>query len=189
MATDTEIPTKKVKGISPGEPGFARDWTESGGKYVEDGRKLHAEVVHKKRKPRRKADPKARTKREHRKVPKDILAYCKKAHGEGKSLDVVKGLYRFSIYRARNKDKYYPGTSTRRNRVYPWGQEFLAGKLRIERRTIWKWLKRFEEDGIIFKVHQGHFTRGSTIYELAYNEGHRIKSKGRTNRRKKAPTV
>jgi len=188
MATDQERPHKKVKGISPGEADFLPDWTGSGGKKVEDGRPLHTEVVHKKSKPRRKADPKARKKGKYRQPPKDIRAYAKKAHGEGKSLDALKGLYRFSEYRSLSEDAYSSGTSTRRTRVFCYGQEFLAGKAKVTRRNIRKWLKRFEEDGIILKVYQGYKGRGSTIYKLAYNEGHRVKNKGITTRRKKPPT-
>jgi len=189
MTTNSKMPPKPPKGIQPGEPGFYPDWTGGGGKKIEDGRKLHTEIVRTKRKPRRKADPKARKKGEYRRIPKDILAKAVELYNEGKWRDVLRGLYKYSIYRPRSKDPFYPGTSTRRNRVYPWGQEFLAGKVGIPQTTVWKWLTRFEEDGIILTVYHGYRGRGSSILELAYNDGHRVKNKGITTRRKKPPTV
>jgi hypothetical protein len=159
--------------------------------------------------PERKADKKAETKKpdlyivpkpvngEEKKakyppVPKEVWEWCKSHYGLGEWRRILRGLHKFCKYRKRSDDKYYPGTSERKNRQYVYGQVWLAKKMGVNRKTVVKWLKRFETDGIIYIPYRGYkdpkkkVKRGASICELAYTDGHRKKNKRETRERKKA---
>jgi len=149
----------------------------------------------------RKADKKAETKKpdlhivpkrgarkkkaaKYPKVPKEIMAWCKDHYPRGEWKRIVRGLHKFCRYKKRREDKYYPGTSKRKNRQYVYGQQWLADKLGIERRTVETWFHRFEADGIIYIPYRGYKKRGASICELAFKDGHRKKNKRETGERK-----
>jgi hypothetical protein len=156
--------------------------------------------------PERKAEKKAETKKpdlrvvpkredrkkkraKHFKTPKEIMAWCKKNYTRGEWKRILKGLHKFCRYKKRREDKYYPGTSERKNRQYVYGQQWLAGKLGMERRTVESWFHRFEADGIIYVPYRGYKKRGASICELAYTEEHRKKNKRMTGERKKPLSI
>ncbi|GAI70017.1 unnamed protein product, partial [marine sediment metagenome] len=154
----------------------------------------------------RKADKKAETKKpdlyvvpprkeQKEKPPKEIMDWCKAHYTRGEWKKILRGLHKFYLYRKRREDKYYPGKSERQNRQYIYGQEWLAGKLKIDRRTVGRWFRRFEGDGIIYIPYRGYkdpkkkVNRGASICELAFTEGHRKKNKRETGERKNSPSI
>jgi hypothetical protein len=127
---------------------------------------------------------------EHLEPPKEIMDWCKAHYTRGEWKRILRGLHKFCRYRKRREDKYYPGTSEIKNRQYVYGQEWLAGKLRLSRWTVGRWSKRFEDDGIIYIPYWGHkepkkkVDRGASICELAFTDKHRKKNKRMTGERK-----
>ena len=116
-------------------------------------------------------------------VPKEIMQFSNDHYARGEWKRILRGVHKFSIYRARKEDKHYPGKSKRKNRQYVFGQEWLADKLGLSRWTVGRWFERFEDDGLIYCPYRGYMDRGASIIELAYTEGHRRKNKRETGKR------
>jgi len=116
--------------------------------------------------------------------PKQVLDKCKELYGLGEWKRILRGIHKYSWYRKRNEDKYYPGKSERRNRQYVLGQIWLAKHTGVTRRNLRKWLYRFEADGVIYIPYKGYKDRGASIIELAYTEAHRRMNKRKTGERR-----
>ncbi|MBA7543522.1 hypothetical protein ES705_35853 [subsurface metagenome] len=117
-------------------------------------------------------------------VPKEIMDWCKAHYTRGEWKRILRGLHKFCRYKKRREDKYYPGTSERKNRQYVYGQQWLADKLGLNRWTVEIWFHRFEADGIIYIPYRGYKKRGASICELAFKDKHRKKNKRETGERK-----
>ncbi|MBA7497230.1 hypothetical protein ES702_07842 [subsurface metagenome] len=181
----SENESKRKKGLKPSDPGFLTDWTESGLRHP--GEK---ETQYQEPKPREK-EPGPKTKAKvlyfplYPTPPKEVLDKCKELYGLGEWKRILRGLHKYSWYRKRNEDKYYPGKSERRNRQYVLGQIWLAKQIGVNRMTARKWLYRFEADGIIYIPYIGYKDRGASIIELAFTESHRRMNKRKIGERKK----
>ncbi len=116
--------------------------------------------------------------------PKEVMGFCKENYREGEWRRIIRGLHKWCLYRQRREDKYYPGKSERKNSQYVWGQVWLADKLGISRKTVEKWVQRFEADGVIYYPYKGYIGRGASIVELTYTERHRRMNKRKTGERK-----
>ena len=175
---------KKV-GIKVNQPGYLTDWTGSG-KERPTNQSLQERVVDKiingqVKKTSSRILKLTKYQQEHKK----FMAECKARYPQGEAMRILKGLYKYSVYQKRNEDKFYPGKSTRRNRVYVWSQQWLADRLGISRWTVQRWLKRFEVAGIVYVCYRGYKDRGASIYELALNDAHRHVNRERTRARKR----
>jgi len=176
--------TKKKKGLKPSDPGYLTDWTGS-----ESRRPGEKESQYQEPKPREE-EPGPKTKAKvlylplYQTPPKEVLDKCKELYGLGEWKRILRGLHKYSWYRKRNEDKYYPGKSERRNRQYVLGQIWLAKHIGVTRRNLRKWLDRFEADGVIYIPYHGWKERGASIIELAFTEGHRRMNKRKTGERK-----
>jgi len=172
-------------GVKSGEPGFLKDWTGSDGEYP-----VEKEASCRKKDEQDLAAVKKTAATfsnitKYPQVPKEIMAECKVKSWRGDWKKVIQGLYKYSVYQKRIEDKYYPGKSTRRNRCYSWSQQWLADRLGLHRWTVQKWLRKFEVAGIVYVCYHGYIGRGASIYELAYNEAHRLINRQRTRTRKR----
>jgi len=121
--------------------------------------------------------------------PQEIWDWCKEHYWAGEWKRILRALHRYSRYRKRNEDKFYPGKSKRKNRQYVLGQVWLAKQIGISRKTVEKWFQRFEDDGIIYYPYKGYRGRGASICELAYTEAHRRINKRKTEERKNPPSI
>ena len=121
--------------------------------------------------------------------PREVMEFCKENYQKGEWRRVLRGLHKWCLYRERNEDKYYPGTSERKNRQYVWGQVWLAEKLGLGRRTVERWMQRFEAEGVIYYPYKGYIGRGASMVELAYTERHRRMNKRKTGERTNALSI
>jgi len=122
-------------------------------------------------------------------TPEEIIKWCKDRYKRGEWRRILRALHKYCKYRKRCEDKYYPGKSKRQNRQYVYGQQWIAGKIGVNRDTIQVWFKQFEVDGIIYITYRGYKDRGASIIELAYTESHRRMNKRKTGERKKALSI
>jgi len=145
--------------------------------------------------PKKQKAPKKQTKAKVIYLPayptptKEVFNKCKELYGQGEWKRILRGLHKYSWYRKRNEDKYYPGKSERKNRQYVLGQIWLAKKVGVTWRNLRKWLYRFEDDGVIYIPYHGYKGRGASIIELAFTEAHRRMNKRKTGERKKALSI
>jgi len=173
----------KKKGLKRGDPGFYKEWTGSGSGYPDETEIQHQEPTPKEKEPGPKTKARVLPFPKHRKVPQEIWEWCKEHYGQGEWKRILRALHKYSLYRKRNEDKYYPGKSERKNRGYVWGQQWIADKLGVHRNTIQRWFERFEADGVIYYPYKGFKGRGASIIELAFTEAHRRMNKRKTGER------
>ena len=122
-------------------------------------------------------------------TPLEVMRYCRALYGHGEWKRILRGVHKFCLYRKRKEDKYYPGKSERKNRQYVYGQVWLAKEIDLSRKTVEKWLQRFEEDGVIYYPYIGYVGRGASVMELAYTVGHMKVNKREIRKRKKRPSI
>jgi len=179
------LTSRPEKGLKPTDPGFLTDWTESGSRRPDEKETQYQEPKPRAEEPGPKKKAKVLYLPLYPTPPKEVLDKCKELYGLGEWKRILRGLHKYSWYRKRNEDKYYPGKSERRNRQYVLGQIWLAKKVGVTWRNLRKWLYRFEADGIIYIVYHGYKDRGASIIELAFTERHRRMNKRKTGQRKK----
>ncbi|MBA7686790.1 hypothetical protein ES703_95248 [subsurface metagenome] len=179
----------KKKDLKRGDPGFYTDWTGSESEYPDEKETQHQEPTPKEKEPGPKTKAKLLHLPNYPKPPQEIWDWCKDHYWAGEWKRILRALHKYSLYRKRNEDKYYHGKSERKNRQYILGQIWLADKLEISRKTVEKWLHRFEDDGIIYIPQRGRFDRGASLIELAYTEAHRRMNKQKTTQRKNPSSI
>jgi len=171
-------------GLKPTDAGYLKDWTT----YPPPGQVKNEALAREKDQPDPAAGKKTRPRivklKKDPRCPAEIMAWCEVEYRHGEWKRVLRALHKYSRYQKRNEDKYYPGKSTRRNRIYAGSQQWLADRLGLSRKTINEWLGRLESAGVVYVCYHGYIDRGASIYELAYNQAHRRINKQRTEARK-----
>lgn len=172
-------------GVKRGEPGFLKDWTGSGSSYPDEKEATCRKKAAGDRAPSKITRHKIVELKKYARVPAEIMAWCEVQYRHGEWKRVLKGLHKYSRYQKRNEDKFYPGKSTRRNRIYAGSQRWMADRLGVNKMCVNKWLRRFESAGVVYVCYRGYKDRGASIIELAYNDAHRRINKQRTGARKR----
>jgi len=173
IETGSRIPTDKVKGIPRGQEGFLKELIDGEWKFREDAPK-EGKTSREIRKDKSGMPEKAVKKRSRLKpCTRKLLTKAKETYPKGHGCRVLRALWRRSWYGKEGDYKYVSDTRTHSGSYYSYGQEWLAHKLKIRRKTVSCWLKRFEEDGYVYCRYHGYPDRGNSLLELAYNEKHR----------------
>jgi len=183
IATDQDIPTDQVKGISRDSKDFLKVFHDGELVYPEDIPKEGKTSLRIQKGKPGQVEKVVKKRRQSPRPSIEILHKAKDLYPKGEGIRVLRALYRYSLFRQKRADKYYNGTATQSGRYYSWGQEWLAKRVGVQRKVIWKWLKRFKADGFICVRYHGYKDRGSSILELAYNEAHRRFLQGINKRR------